>query len=519
MVLKKSYWITGVVAMSLTKIKLAVVLVLLLIPAGLFAETTTGGVNWLDSLTYTKPAFVPITSPDEATCPNKYYVDFTNGSGSTCSQGSPCKAITTLAGKSGMSGGPAYVYVKGNGRFTISGVTFYGSAGNEIVIKPWPGDTTTVYLFTGPSSTSWNQIGNYNSSSANIHHIIVDGGPNLQFDFINAGSDYNNSTGFATFASDITIARCRFRAPTAPGALMSPCSSYDYDYTCNNNQIINNEFYDGMHIAQGSDSEQNYGIYAGNLGPCESNAIAITNMTIKNNIFRNLGSLGIQIEPRKSVNGAIIEGNAFHDLGQLSCGSRWHCRPAISIADSCGATHTNGIIQNNLMWNIASSCVWQFTPNSGGNNQIVNNTCYNYGTGSPQDESTTGFSSYNNTGKAIIRNNIILATSNNPLDGSSWGTVTNNLCLTGKSCGTSSQTDSIVNTFISTSTSSASFLRIPDTSKAVDHGYATGVTTYYFGSGTRSGTIDIGADEYGIGEVPPSVPTIIGVTLSGGNLQ
>lgn len=40
---------------------------------------TSGGVQWLDSLAYEKPAFYPLTVPDEASCPNKYYVDLTAG--------------------------------------------------------------------------------------------------------------------------------------------------------------------------------------------------------------------------------------------------------------------------------------------------------------------------------------------------------------------------------------------------------------------------------------------------------
>src|SRR3954470_18189574 len=117
-----------------------------------FAAQTSGGVNWTDPAGYTKPAFVPLTVPDEATTPNKYYIDLNKGSGSTCSEVAPCAKIENTVGKAGTNGGPAYIYVRGTGtQIAFSSSTnpiFRGSAGNEIVIKPWSG-TTTPITFSG----------------------------------------------------------------------------------------------------------------------------------------------------------------------------------------------------------------------------------------------------------------------------------------------------------------------------------------------------------------------------------
>ena len=41
-----------------------------------FAAQTTGGVNWIDPLSYQKPQFIPITVPDEASVTNKAHIGF-----------------------------------------------------------------------------------------------------------------------------------------------------------------------------------------------------------------------------------------------------------------------------------------------------------------------------------------------------------------------------------------------------------------------------------------------------------
>ena len=93
------------------------------------ADMTSGGVSWLDTLTYTKPTFMPLAVPDESGVANKYYVDMSNGSGSACTQSAPCASIAAVSGKPGTSGGPAYIYMKGNGYLNITGSTLAGCSG------------------------------------------------------------------------------------------------------------------------------------------------------------------------------------------------------------------------------------------------------------------------------------------------------------------------------------------------------------------------------------------------------
>src|SRR5690349_112310 len=91
----------------------ATVIAALLPMSSAMADQTTGGVNWLDPLAYRKPAFVPITVPGTAVA--TYYIDGSSGTdGGACSQSSPCKYFSNLCGKTGMTGGPVFVYIKGN---------------------------------------------------------------------------------------------------------------------------------------------------------------------------------------------------------------------------------------------------------------------------------------------------------------------------------------------------------------------------------------------------------------------
>src|SRR5258705_13614115 len=93
---------------------------LALLASSVLAGQTTGGVNWIDPLNYTKPVFVPVTVPDEATVANKYYVDFSSGSGAACTQAAPCKDVSAVSGKPGTTGGPADIYIKGSGRLSVT---------------------------------------------------------------------------------------------------------------------------------------------------------------------------------------------------------------------------------------------------------------------------------------------------------------------------------------------------------------------------------------------------------------
>ena len=471
------------------------------------AAQTAGGVNWLDPAGYQKPAFYPITVPDETTCPNKYYVDLASGSGSTCSSGSPC-ALSGLSGKAGMSGGPAYVYLRGNGYF--SWTSYKGSSGNEIVIKPWPGDNT-VYYFTATSNGNGgaNKFG-ANGDATSVQYVILDGGPNLQYVFRSSGSscssgDVNYDGAIVFNGSYNTLYRVQVTGNGNNCQDLMGQANAGSSTTFTGLKIINCEFHDAIVSGLG-DLNQNYGLYAGGGSGCSSGATTLVNFYYLNNIFRNLGSLGIQVEPRNSANGIYISGNAFHDLGFQSCGSKWHCRPAIATTDSCGGNDANVNITNNLIWNTASSCIWPW----GGSQYIYNNTCYNYGTASSQDTYDNGIAGYGGSLSGVtVKNNIFDSSGHSVFNGSP--TASNNVCLSGQSCGASSATLN-ANTFLSTSPTSSNFLKIGSGSNAIGAGATLGtVTIDYAGLSRPQGSAyDIGAFAYGPSTVP-SPPVIINI--------
>jgi len=432
---------------------------------------TTGGVNWLDPLEYTKPAFVPITVPDEASCPNKYYVNMSGGSGSTCSQASPCGSIDNVMGKTGTKGGPAYIYVRGSGQWSGYNDTFYGSAGNEIVIKPWPGYTATFSA-------------NSNMNSSNIHHIIFDGGPDLGIAFTSSGSDQYN---MHIIADNITIYRCRAYATTGGGMLFAVGDSR----VVSNVNFINNEFYQCNQTA----GYQCSSIY---VGPGAGGGYST--MNIQNNIIRDMGGEAIEVNPRVTSSGMTIQGNAIHNSGKQTCSGAWGCRPGITMSVQSGGGNNSTVIKNNLIWDTGSSCIWD---RGGGTPApvIYNNTCYDYAVvGS--DPWPYGISSYSNGGSAIVRNNIIYASNGtNPFDGSRF-VKSNNICV---GCDIGWNTG----VFLSTNKNNIDFLKIGQSSPAYNAGSSVDVTMDYAGAMRPYGSAyDVGAFEYGAGgDTAPRPPS------------
>lgn len=473
-----------------------------------FGELTSGGINWIDPLGYEKPEFVSIVVPDEASCPNKYYINLNAASNGSGTSSSPFNSFGSLSGNPGMSGGPAYVYVRGTGafqRYISSGVgNFWGSSGNEIVIKPWSGYTATL---------TYNYI---NSTSSQFQYIIWDGGSDMGLIFYAGTDSYNGAWNFENDSSDDdiqywTFYRCQWRCGSDSGQLYKAYGRTNHIY------FINNEFYD-CNTGPNDVGHQFYlsGADSGTAYPGDTSfASGCIDYLIKNNIYRDNNN-GIEINMRNGtgayeIDGLVIEGNALHNIGKGLCGTSWACRPGITLSNtSYGSPGWRNVsVTNNLIWDTASGCVWA---RAGTTEEMkyYNNTCYGYGVGQGDGgPNPQGFSGYSNGGIGMIRNNIIISeTGVNPFDGSSFST-NNNLCMTGELCGSSAQTDSASNTFLSTTENNSEFMRIKGTSKAVNNGYATGVTIYYFGTETRSGTLDIGSDEYGL-------DTTIQPTLRGG---
>lgn len=474
---------------SLTMKRLLIVLTMLFIPCIIYAAQTTGGVNWIDPLQYTKPAFYPITVPDEATCPNKYYVNLSGGSGSTCSHASPC-ALSGLSGKPGLSGGPAYIYIKGTGRLTGS---FYGSSGNEVVIKPWPDDSNVV---------TFNAVGTNGPSEVLGSYVIIDGGSNLQFDFVGPSNCTDQNTCWTTRinGSHTTWARSRIRAHNSYGVLMGIAQ---YVTGLTDVHVINNEFYDSNNI---SNETSNAGVYLGQC-PCSGGCSSYTNVYILNNIFRDIATEGIESNARANSSGLLIDGNAFHNIGKVSCGyGSWYCRPAVTAGASCGGTISDVTISNNIMWDIGAGAIW-FDADS--NQRAYNNTIYQYGIGTGSyiyPNRKYGINSYSSSYTGTVVNNIVYSnTGIDPFYNSGRWTATNNLCASGESCGTSSKTYSS-STFLSTDQNNPSFLKIGSSSPAIDAGVNDGVGASYNGTSRPYGSgYDIGAFEYG---VSPSAPVL-----------
>lgn len=470
-----------------------------LFPISARAVQSSGGVNWLDPLGYQKPQFVPIEVPDEASCPNKYYVDLSAGSNGSGTSSSPFNTFNSLGGKPGMSGGPAYVYVRGSGafqRYLNSGIPdLRGSAGNEIVIKPWPGFTATLtynYITTGTGT---------------FQHIIWDGGQDMGFVFLAGSNSYEGAWNFKYEGgndnlSHWTFYRTQWRCGTGSGQLFAALGRSLYM------NFINNEFYD-CNAGSNDFGHQFYLSGASNSGSwpndCGSgNLCACIGYVFKNNIFRDNNN-GLEINMRNSpapyqIDGLVIEGNALHNIGKGLCGTNWACRPAITFSNtSNGEPKWRGVsVKNNIIWDTASGAIWT----RAGNPEIYNNSITSWGAGQGSIFNQ-GIGGAGYPGPATVKNNLIYDGNKDPFDASPF-TASNNLCASGKSCGSSGQIWS-ANTVLSIDNGSSNFLKIGSNSEALDHGTATGTTESYFGI-ARSGVIDIGADEYFSGASDTNAP-------------
>jgi hypothetical protein len=461
-------------------------LALLLVSFSAFAEQTTGGVVWLDTLSYTKPQFYPLTVPTEASSP-KYYVDMSSGSGTACTQASPCASVNDVAGKPGTNGGPAYIYLKGNGRLVLNG-TLFGSSGNEIVIKPWPGETTVVNL---------NSLGNTATSGANqisgsgVRYIIIDGGENLLFSWngaCNSCSGNQNNYTLWIAANDITVARTRIHAGAGTGPALGIGTNAPQG-NATNIRWVNNELYDSMNY---------YGVYTGGGAACSGQSgTTHTNLQFINNIFRNYCGRGIQIEPRAAGVNTYVLGNAFHDGGGgISCGVT--ISHAVEPAGACGGSINGIYVRNNLAFELGGG----FGQIAGSNNFWENNTIYRYGKQTPVSQGSHGFTcegGSNCTG--TVRNNIIHTPVSGGIaaldPGKTPSPSNRNLCET--ACGTKSTTATAAATFQSTSSSSANYLKLISTSAGKDTGVdlSGSFTSSYSGVTRPKGSgYDVGAWEY-----------------------
>ncbi|MBS0394457.1 MAG: right-handed parallel beta-helix repeat-containing protein [Proteobacteria bacterium] len=459
-------------------------------------------IAWLDSLGYQKPQPVTLNEPSEATVTNKYWIDLSSGSGTTCSQSSPCGSFASVIGKAGTTGGPAVIYVKGTGGMSLFGKTLYGSGNadcrsapcsNWILIRTWPAGTPGCAT---ECTAVINGDSNINSPSG-VHHLMIDGGPNLRIQF-------NSNAGAGTYANHIIADYVIvYRTQTyCTGANKQLGWSVGDTSVSNHDYFINNEFW-----GCAATGDQSSAIYAG-----PGSGGGYTDLLIQNNIIRDFFGEGVEINPRVTSSGLTIVGNAFHNTGKGTCSTSWQCRPGIVVSVQSGGGNNNTVIENNLIWDTGSGCYWD---RGGGspNPLFANNTCYDFGKGSGGGgPNPQGVSGYSNGGTATLLNNVIYAPNGtDALDGSSFA-ASNNLCASTTTCGSSNQIYSSA-TLVSTDPTSGSFLQIGTGSDAIDTGTTvSGETTSYAGGTRPQGkAFDIGAFEFGAGYVPPSSPTSIGV--------
>jgi hypothetical protein len=447
---------------------------------------STPGVNWLDPLKYQKPQFVPLNKPNEATVSNKYWIDLSAGSGSTCSQASPCRSFDDVLGKPGTKGGPAVLYVKGTGGMSWFNDQINGAGdadcrtsacANWILIRTWPAGSP------GCATECTATInGNSNMSSpTGVHHIMFDGGPDLKLRF-------NSNQGADTYANHIIANYVTvYRTQTfCTGANKQLGWSVGDTSVSSHVAFINNEFY-----GCGSTGDQSSAIYVGPGGGGGYN-----DLVIQNNIIRDFFGEGIEVNPRVTSSAVSITGNAIHTVGKGTCATSWLCRPGIVMSVQSGGGNNSTVIANNLIWDTGSGCIWDRGAGSPAP-VISGNTCYDFGKGSGSGgPNPQGISGYSNGGTATIKNNVIYSPIGvNPFDGSRFN-ATNNLCASGKSCGSASQVWSAA-TVMSTNPDTGTFLMIGTVSEARNKGTAMSMSTSYTSTPRpQESSYDIGAFEF-----------------------
>lgn len=483
------------------------------------ADTTSGGVSWPDTTVYHKPAFISITVPSESGTANKYYVDMTNGSGTICSQAAPCNDITAVQGKAGTTGGPAYIYVKGNGYLNLSSGNFYGSRGSEIVVKPWPNSSTPA-VWTAQAGCNRPNANTISQNGATIHDLIFDGGPNMLFTFKGSGCTGNqNGYDLVVCANDLTLYRVELDGNNSSGPVFGPAVGSG----CNQQhmKMINSDITNGGNY---------YGVYGGGGTGCSAGDTTFTDMQFLNNVIRHADGRGIQIEPRANADGLTVTGNVFYDIGYDRSGNNAGPSAAVQPAASCNGTTNHILIANNMMWNLGGGCVRVDFGGVGGAStfRILNNTCWDYAKASgTANTSSHGIGSPSSSNAAEVRNNIIIG-DNQPgtvcaLDCTRSGSFVSsaNVCESSAGgCGSTSVTATAAQAFNTTS-AALNFLFPASPGPAIGAGtnlYSEAVTIDFLGSARpSSGAFTIGAVQAGPAPPPPppnAVPMAPTLTVS-----
>lgn len=405
-------------------------------------------VNFADTLNYVKPACI---TPDEApeSTANEYWVNLSGGSGSTCSQASPCDSFADLSGKS--TSGGAKVYVKGNGRLDVTSGTFAGTSTDYIHIQPWPADSTPTVLTAAAGCGT----GNANQLTASgWRYVLFDGGADMLIRFVGSGctSSQNGYTAVVN-SNDVTLWRVRLDGNDSSGPVLGVATTT----SANHLRFINSEMYNN------DSSSSYYGVYAGGGSGCPGGTNGHQNLEFRNSIFRGIDGRGIQIEPRGASDGVVIDSNAFHGVGyNTNSGISGDASGAVQVADACGVTTGNIRVSNNLMWDLGGGGVLMFQDCL--TCYAVNNTIWDYGNATPASLNSHAIVSWTDSTSydfEFVYNNIVLGPGQggiNPLWRDLGWTSNDNACGSGSSCGSGAIICTAASCFDSTSNTS-SFLK------------------------------------------------------------
>ncbi len=319
-------------------------------------------------------------------------------------------------------------------------------------------------------------------NSANVHHIIWDGGPNLNIRFqSNVSGTYAHNINSNFHVVYRTQLQCTGSGNRVMGWQVGSTT------VATNVYFINNEFYGCANTG-----DQASALY---IGPGSGGGYS--NLVIQNNIIRDFYGECIEVNPRVTSSGAHIAGNVLHGCGKGTCNGAWLCRPGITISVQSGGGNNGTIIENNLLWDFGSSCIWD---RGGGSPaaEIRNNTCFDYGKDGGTSPNPEGISGYGGPGRAIVRNNIIFAPNGTKAFNGNYAGASNNACAASDTCGSAKQGWS-ASEWVSTDPNSAAFLTLSAGSGARDAGALIAGLAEDYAGGLRpaNGLFDIGAFEAG----------------------
>ncbi len=384
------------------------------------------------------------------------------GSGSTCSDSSPCSVATGL----NQTAGGDTLYLKSGtynlGFRTCCDTLNSGSSGAPTIIAGKPGDTVTL---AGTNMLGIDFSGGANRSYITFKNFTMDSG--------------------ASYASDNQTQCCGFYAATGnhhitlDGVRILRTNSPLHDNTKGMAVSGEGQF---ITVMNGEMQGFEYGYYTRGQ-----------NWLIKNNDVHDNAGYGIHNysgAESDGVNDNRIEGNRVHHNGQLFA----HDHNSAGILISSGV---NNIVVNNLIYNHGPFSLGAIQVTNSSNSMVYNNTAYN------NDGPCVDAQSNVNTVK--VRNNLCVQGDTSLYTSSNSPTISNNMCSNGGTNCDIVATPSFVNTGANPPN-----LRLNAGSRGIDEGVQLSAVPTDLEGTVRpqpsGGAYDIGAFERA-GGAPPVVTT------------